>query len=225
LRQNLKYALYYEDIKPKNKYRGVWYLDQELSYKALVRDFWQFIKFWSIKLLLFKGSQEIILACLLVLGFSIRPVPVHAQPLKTPPTVEVTYLKAIPRLKPVRPLEIVVPDEVTYIDPPVPQPAPTPPPVAYSGSCASWMAEAGVPATYSAQALIDGESGCSTSALNTSSGACGIPQELPCNKSGCGGVGGDPVCQLKWMDGYVKSVYGSWDSAYSTWLSRSPHWY
>jgi hypothetical protein len=92
-----------------------------------------------------------------------------------------------------------------------------------SGSCADWIAQAGIQATGAVLALIGGESGCRPNAINPSSGACGIPQALPCAKMGCSLS--DPVCQLKWMNSYVHSRYGSWENAYATWQSRSPHWY
>lgn len=94
---------------------------------------------------------------------------------------------------------------------------------ASSGSCAEWMKLAGIPNSYAASKLIAGESGCNPYAVNKSSGACGIGQEYPCGKSGCSL--GEAVCQLKWMKAYTIGRYGSWDKAYSTWLSRSPHWY
>lgn len=94
---------------------------------------------------------------------------------------------------------------------------------AATGSCADWIAAAGIPNTPAVNALIGGESGCRPNAVNPSSGACGIPQALPCSKLPCSLS--DPVCQLKWMDSYVAVRYGSWDNAYATWLSRSPHWY
>lgn len=96
-------------------------------------------------------------------------------------------------------------------------------PVRASGSCTDWMAAAGIPLTNATNTLIVKESGCNPNAVNPSSGACGIPQALPCSKIAHCGV--DPVCQLKWMDQYVKGRYGSWESALSAWYSRSPHWY
>ena len=99
------------------------------------------------------------------------------------------------------------------------------PQVAYaaSGNCETWKAQAGIASTPATRALIGGESGCRPNAVNPSSGACGIPQALPCSKMPC--TLEDPVCQLRWMDSYVKNRYSSWDNAYATWLSRSPHWY
>ncbi|MFA5999226.1 MAG: hypothetical protein WC747_04375 [Candidatus Babeliales bacterium] len=96
-------------------------------------------------------------------------------------------------------------------------------PVRASGSCADWMAAAGIPDMYSTHKLIINESGCSPNAVNPDSGACGIPQALPCSKIAHCGV--EPVCQLRWMDSYVKGRYGSWDGALAAWNSRSPHWY
>lgn len=94
---------------------------------------------------------------------------------------------------------------------------------AASGNCETWKAQAGITSTPATRALIGGESGCRPNAVNPSSGACGIPQALPCSKMPC--TLQDPVCQLRWMNQYVAARYGSWDNAYATWLSRSPHWY
>lgn len=91
------------------------------------------------------------------------------------------------------------------------------------GSCSDWLAAAGIPLTDATNTLIIHESGCNPNAVNPSSGACGIPQALPCSK--IAHCGTEPVCQLKWMDQYVKDRYGSWESALATWYSRSPHWY
>lgn len=94
---------------------------------------------------------------------------------------------------------------------------------AASGDCETWKAQAGIVSSPATRALIGGESGCRPNAINPSSGACGIPQALPCSKLPC--TLQDPVCQLRWMDSYVKGRYGTWDNAYATWLSRNPHWY
>lgn len=96
-------------------------------------------------------------------------------------------------------------------------------PVRASGSCADWMAAAGIPDMYSTHKLIINESGCNPNAVNPDSGACGIPQALPCSKIAHCGV--EPVCQLRWMDQYVKGRYGTWDGALAAWNSRYPHWY
>lgn len=105
--------------------------------------------------------------------------------------------------------------------------AATLPPV--EGQCLDWMAQAGIPNTYATHKLIINESGCRTGAINPTSGACGIPQAYPCSKLPCELNADGAVCQLKWMDNYVKNRYGSWDNALSTWYSRcgSPQgcWY
>lgn len=95
--------------------------------------------------------------------------------------------------------------------------------VAAQGNCTEWMALAGIPSTYATNKLIAVESGCNPTVVNKSSGACGIPQALPCSK--IAHCNWEPVCQLQWMDVYVKSRYGSWDAALAAWNSRYPHWY
>ena len=90
-----------------------------------------------------------------------------------------------------------------------------------SGSCSDWMAQAGVTDIVNATWLINKESGCDPYAVNPTSGACGIAQELECGKSGCGL--GNPVCQIRWMQSYVMSRYGSWSAAVSFHLRNS--WY
>lgn len=101
------------------------------------------------------------------------------------------------------------------------QPQSVPKPVAVSaGSCSDWMRSAGVSGA-DADFLILHESGCRPDAINPSSGACGIPQALPCSKMEC--TLNDPVCQLRWMDSYVKSRYGSWANAKAFWVANN--WY
>ena len=103
------------------------------------------------------------------------------------------------------------------------------PKVSTSGNCATWMAQAGIPSTAATNKLIINESGCRTGAVNPTSGACGIPQAYPCAKLKCALNDSGAVCQLQWMDAYVKGRYGSWENALSAWYSRcgSPQgcWY
>lgn len=89
------------------------------------------------------------------------------------------------------------------------------------GTCAEWIAAAGISDVANANELIRRESGCNPYAVNPSSGACGVAQELPCGKSGC--TIGDGVCQVSWMDKYVSSRYGSWASAIA--WHNSHNWY
>lgn len=126
---------------------------------------------------------------------------------------------------------------------PVEQPKPVTQPVQASGDCNSWMAQAGIAVTSASLALIAGESGCQPGRLNNSSYACGIAQSLPCTKmyphatkawiaANKYQVNGkwfipntDPVHELVWMKNYISNRYGTFENAYATWLSRSPHWY
>jgi resuscitation-promoting factor RpfB len=90
---------------------------------------------------------------------------------------------------------------------------------ASSGSCSEWMTQAGVSDIVNAYELIRRESGCNPNAVNRSSGACGIPQALPCSKLGTT----DPVKQIIWMQNYVMSRYGSWSNAVA--WHNSHNWY
>lgn len=104
-------------------------------------------------------------------------------------------------------------DGVTcVISPPVVQGAYRAPTPVVSGNCATWMAQAGITDTVNASAVINRESGCNPHALNPSSGACGVAQELPCGKSGC--VFGDGACEVKWMALYISIRYGTWGAAW-----------
>lgn len=51
------------------------------------------------------------------------------------------------------------------------------------------------------------ESGWNPYAINSSSGACGIPQSLPCSKMEC--ERWDYECQIKWMANYIENRYGN----------------
>lgn len=95
------------------------------------------------------------------------------------------------------------------------------PRTSFGGNCDSWIAAAGISDTASARELIRRESGCDPYARNSSSGACGIAQELPCGKSGCSL--GDGACQIRWMNSYVVGRYGSWSGAIS--FHNANNWY
>ncbi|KJE20357.1 phage tail tape measure protein, TP901 family [Frankia torreyi] len=74
-------------------------------------------------------------------------------------------------------------------------------------------------------ALEMGEAGWNPAALNRSSGAYGLAQALPASKYDSYGNRNDYHVQLRWMLDYIGQRYGSPANAYSTWLSRDPHWY
>lgn len=75
--------------------------------------------------------------------------------------------------------------------------------------------------------LWNGESGWRWNALNASSGAYGIPQSLPASKMASAGSDWrtNAGTQIKWGLTYIHGRYGSPANAWSTWQSRSPHWY
>lgn len=75
------------------------------------------------------------------------------------------------------------------------------------------MSDAGIaPADFAAaNRLIQRESGWNPTAVNASSGACGLVQALPCSKLGANWS--DPVNALRWGDNYVKNRYGGWSQA------------
>lgn len=93
--------------------------------------------------------------------------------------------------------------------------------VAVSGNCASWLAEAGVSDITNAIWLINKESGCNPNAINPSSGACGIGQQLPCGK--WKHTWNDPVGSIIDMQEYVMNRYGSWANAVAH--HQSHNWY
>lgn len=100
------------------------------------------------------------------------------------------------------------------------KPAPT---VAVSGNKASWLAASGIPQsdwTY-VDSIVQRESGWNPNAVNPSSGACGLGQQLPCGK--WAGAWNDPVAALVAQHGYVKERYGSYAGAVAFWNAN--HWY
>lgn len=107
--------------------------------------------------------------------------------------------------------------------------------------CAGWAREAGV-AEEDLEAAIDliyRESGCRVDATNPSSGAYGIPQSLPGNKMAAYGSDWEtnPVTQIRWMENYVVTRYGSWQQALNFWwctgacsnrygtITKNGYWY
>ncbi|MDR1189351.1 MAG: peptidoglycan DD-metalloendopeptidase family protein [Bifidobacteriaceae bacterium] len=69
------------------------------------------------------------------------------------------------------------------------------------------------------------ESSWDPAAVNPSSGACGIPQALPCSKMASAGPDyrTDPATQIAWGLGYIESRYGSPAAAWEFWQSHN--WY
>src|SRR4051794_38449985 len=75
--------------------------------------------------------------------------------------------------------------------------------------------------------LWEGESNWNASAENSDSGAYGIAQALPGDKMSSAGSDWrtNAETQIKWGLQYIADSYGSPQSAWDTWQSRSPHWY
>lgn len=98
-------------------------------------------------------------------------------------------------------------------------------PLLYSGggAPAEWMAAAGIAAADQGYVdyIVSRESGWNPNATNSSSGACGLVQALPCSK--VPGNGYNPVDNLRWATGYAVGRYGSWAGAYAFWTNN--HWW
>lgn len=92
-----------------------------------------------------------------------------------------------------------------------------------SGDKHSWLAASGIPKSdwEYVDYIVSRESGWNPNAVNPTSGACGLGQQLPCGK--WSGAWNDPVAALKAQYGYVKGRYGSYKEAYNFWLAN--RWY
>lgn len=100
---------------------------------------------------------------------------------------------------------------------------PTLPPYTGGGSKDEWLRAAGIAESdwVYVDYIVNRESGWNPNAVNSSSGASGLVQALPCGK--VPGSCFDPVDNLKWADGYAKGRYGSWAQAYDFWVTN--HWW
>ena len=92
-----------------------------------------------------------------------------------------------------------------------------------SGDKHSWLAASGIPEAHwgHVDAIVTRESGWNPNAINKSSGACGLGQQLPCGK--WAGAWNDPVAALRAMNSYVVGRYGGWPQAVAFWNSNG--WY
>ena len=92
-----------------------------------------------------------------------------------------------------------------------------------TGDKASWLAASGIPQHEwgHVDSIVTRESGWNPNAVNKSSGACGLGQQLPCGK--WAGAWNDPVAALQAMNGYVHGRYGSWAGAVAFWQAN--RWY
>lgn len=96
-------------------------------------------------------------------------------------------------------------------------------PAKVTGNKQSWLKASGIPESQwqYVDYIVSKESSWNPSAVNKSSGACGLGQQLPCGK--WAGAWNDPVAALKAQYGYVKGRYGGYAQAYSFWQKNS--WY
>jgi hypothetical protein len=100
-------------------------------------------------------------------------------------------------------------------------PALAPQAVSYGGSHQDWMQAAGIPQSewFYVEYVMNRESGGNPNAVNASSGACGLFQQLPCGK--WAHPWNDPVGAMIDATGYANARYGGWAGAYSAWLRQS----
>ena len=104
---------------------------------------------------------------------------------------------------------------------PIPESEPTQTAPTVSGNKQDWLIASGIPEsswTY-VDYIISHESGWNPNAVNASSGACGLGQQLPCGK--WPHTWNDPVGALIDANSYALQRYGSWANAYSFWLASS----
>lgn len=92
-----------------------------------------------------------------------------------------------------------------------------------TGDKQSWLAASGIPEDqwWAVDSIVSRESSWNPNAVNKSSGACGLGQQLPCGK--WAGAWNDPVAALKAQYGYVTARYGGYPQAVAFWNAN--HWY
>lgn len=94
---------------------------------------------------------------------------------------------------------------------------------AVTGTKADWLRASGIPESewWAVDSIVSRESSWNPNAVNSSSGACGLGQQLPCGK--WAGAWNDPVAALKAQYGYVVARYGGYPQAVAFWNAN--HWY
>lgn len=100
----------------------------------------------------------------------------------------------------------------------------TPPIYSGGGSKEEWMTAAGIaPEDWGyVDFIVSKESGWNPNAVNSSSGASGLVQALPCGK--VPGSCFNPVDNLRWANSYAQDRYsGGWEGAYLFWQAN--HWW
>ena len=156
--------------------------------------------------------MKLITIALISIALAIVPIPAKDDPPEYGPSIpEVKAVKVKHEFKQLNKVQIMDIASEAKIEV-----APS-----QSGNCDSWIAAAGISDIANAKELLRRESNCNPNAVNPSSGACGLAQELPCGKSGC--QLGDGGCQMKWMKSYVDRRYGSFAAAIE--FHNSNNWY
>lgn len=91
------------------------------------------------------------------------------------------------------------------------------------GNKDSWLAASGIPSSQwgAVDFIVSRESGWNPNAVNPSSGACGLGQQLPCGK--WSGAWNDPVAALQNQYAYVNDRYGGYHGAVAFWQANK--WY
>lgn len=95
-----------------------------------------------------------------------------------------------------------------------------------ANNCEQWFIDAGITDLVNARELLRRENAsCDPQKYNMGgSNACGIAQELPCGKSGCGlPPNADGACQVKWQKRYIEARYGSYAGAIR--FHNAHNWY
>ncbi len=138
--------------------------------------------------------------------------------------------ESIEQLEEIKLKDFPVKEEKVVLTPKPPEPVKkvvippklTPAPV-IAGNKQDWLRASGIPESSwgYVDSIVSRESGWNPNAVNPSSGACGLGQQLPCGK--WAGAWNDPVAALIAMNGYVSARYGGWAGAINFWNSH--HWY
>lgn len=134
-----------------------------------------------------------------------------------PEVVIETALEEKPTIEPLEAPQHIEAEAIeTVVETPVVQ-------ATYTGDKYIWLAASGIPESewWAVDSIVSRESSWNPNAVNPSSGACGLGQQLPCGK--WPGAWNDPIAALKAQYNYVTVRYGGYPQAVAFWNSH--HWY